>query len=92
MLAGLDFNADPACMFIWLRLPPPWHAQDFAANARAHGVGVMPAAAFAVDHQATEQAVRVNLGCAASRQELTEALRIIAVTLRDRPRALFTTI
>jgi DNA-binding transcriptional MocR family regulator len=92
MLAGLDFNADPACMFIWLRLPAPWHAQDFAANARAHGVGVMPAAAFAVDHQATEQSVRINLGCAASRQELTEALRIVAATLRDRPRALFTTI
>jgi hypothetical protein len=35
-----------------------------------------------------EHAVRVNVGCASSREELATALRIIASTLADRPRAL----
>ncbi|TCU29214.1 DNA-binding transcriptional MocR family regulator [Rhizobium azibense] len=88
ILAGHSFAADPRCMFVWLRLPAPWRAEDFAANLRAHGVAVMPAAAFACDRQPVEHAVRVNIGCAASREELTTALRIIASTLADRPRAL----
>lgn len=88
ILAGHSFNADPRCMFIWLRLPEPWRAEEFATNIRAHGVAVMPAAAFAADRQPVEHAVRVNVGCASSREELATALRIIASTLADRPRAL----
>ena len=88
ILAGAAFNADPRCMFIWLKLPAPWRAEDFAANVRAHGVAVMPATAFAVDRQPVEHAVRINLACAASRTELATALRIIATTHADRPRAL----
>jgi DNA-binding transcriptional MocR family regulator len=89
ILTGQSFNADPRCMFIWLRLPAPWRAEDFAANVRAHGVAVMPSAAFASDRQPVEHAVRVNVACASSREELATALRIIASTLADRPRALF---
>ncbi len=88
ILASQSFNADPRCMFIWLRLPAPWRAEDFAANVRAHGVAVMPSAAFASDRQPVEHAVRVNVACASSREELATALRIIASTLADRPRAL----
>jgi DNA-binding transcriptional MocR family regulator len=88
ILAGQSFNADPRCMFIWLRLPAPWRAEDFAANVRAHGVAVMPSAAFASDRQPVEHAVRVNVACASSREELATALRVIAATLAGRPRAL----
>lgn len=88
ILAGQSFNADPRCMFIWLKLPAPWRAEDFAANVRAHGVALMPSAAFASDRQPVEHAVRVNVGCATSREQLATALRIIASTLADRPRAL----
>lgn len=88
ILAGHSFNADPRCMFIWLRLPSPWRSEDFATNVRAHGVTVMPSTAFASDRQPVEHAVRINVGCAASRDELATALRIIASTLADRPRAL----
>jgi DNA-binding transcriptional MocR family regulator len=89
VLEGASYESDPCCMFIWLRLPPPWRSEDFCANVLARGVNVMPATAFAADREATEHAVRVNLGCAASREELAAALRIIAATLQDRPRALF---
>ncbi|MBY5455542.1 PLP-dependent aminotransferase family protein [Rhizobium leguminosarum] len=88
ILAGHSFSADPRCMFLWLRLPAPWRCEDFAANLRAHGVAVMAATAFACDRQPVEHAVRVNVGCASSRDELATALRIIAATLNDRPRAL----
>jgi DNA-binding transcriptional MocR family regulator len=88
ILAGHAFNADPRCMFLWLHLPAPWRAEDFATNVRAHGVAVMPSTAFASDRQPVEHAVRINVGCAASRDELASALRIVASTLADRPRAL----
>jgi DNA-binding transcriptional MocR family regulator len=85
-------HSDPACMFVWLRVPPPWRSDDYAANALARGVNTMPASAFAVDRSTVEHGVRINLACAASREQLTRALQILAHTLRDRPRALFGTI
>jgi DNA-binding transcriptional MocR family regulator len=85
-----DFlEADPACMFVWLKLPPPWRADDFAANAKARGVVVMPSSAFAVDRSEIEHGVRINLACAESRDQLVSGLRMLASTLKDRPRALF---
>jgi DNA-binding transcriptional MocR family regulator len=89
LLADASYNADPRCMFIWLKLPAPWRSEEFATNAKAHGVAVMPATAFASDRQPVEHGVRINLACASSRDELATALRIIATTLADRPRALF---
>ncbi|GAB6850531.1 PLP-dependent aminotransferase family protein [Paraburkholderia kururiensis] len=85
-------KSDPACMFIWLRVPEPWRSDDFAANALARGVNTMPASAFAVDRQTIEHGVRVNLACATSREELARALDVLSRTLRDRPRALYGTI
>ena len=85
-------HSDPACMFVWLRVPPPWRSDDFAANALARGVNTMPASAFAVDRSTVEHGVRINLACAASREQLRTALQIVAYTLRDKPRALFGTI
>lgn len=88
LLTGHSFGADPRCMFLWLRLPAPWRSEDFTATLSAHGVAVMPASAFACDRQPVEHAVRINIACAASRDELAAALRIVVSTLADRPRAL----
>jgi DNA-binding transcriptional MocR family regulator len=85
-------KSDPACMFVWLRVPAPWRSDDFAANALARGVNTMPASAFAVDRSTIEHGVRINLACATSREQLARALQILAGTLRDRPRALYGTI
>ena len=92
LLPKEHLKSDPACMFVWLRVPAPWRSDDFAANALARGVNTMPASAFAVDRSTSEHGVRINLACAASRDQLVSALRIVAQTLRDRPRALFGTI
>jgi DNA-binding transcriptional MocR family regulator len=85
-------KSDPACMFVWLRVPAPWRSDDFAANALARGVNTMPASAFAVDRSTIEHGVRINLACATSREQLARALQILAGALRDRPRALYGTI
>ncbi|WP_179402261.1 PLP-dependent aminotransferase family protein [Burkholderia guangdongensis] len=92
LLPAEHLASDPACMFVWLRVPAPWRSDDFAANALARGVNTMPASAFAVDRSTVEHGVRINLACAESREQLTRALQILAHTLRDRPRALFGTI
>ncbi|CAN7292166.1 PLP-dependent aminotransferase family protein [Trinickia sp. LjRoot230] len=92
LLPAEHLDSDPACMFVWLRVPPPWRSDDFAANALARGVNTMPASAFAVDRSTVEHGVRINLACAESREQLGRALQIVALTLRDRPRALFGTI
>jgi DNA-binding transcriptional MocR family regulator len=49
----------------------------------------MPASAFAVGRSESEHGVRINLSSASSREDLVVALRILAETLNDRPRALF---
>ncbi|MDR5760689.1 PLP-dependent aminotransferase family protein [Caballeronia sp. LZ035] len=82
-------QSDPACMFVWLKLPHPWRADDYAANAKARGVVVMPSSAFAVDRSEIEHGVRINLACASSRDQLVTGLRTLAGALKDRPRALF---
>ena len=82
-------QSDSAYMFVWLKLPLPWRADDFAANAKARGIVVMPSSAFAVDRSEIEHGVRINLACASSREQLVSGLRLLASTLKDRPRALF---
>ncbi|KVE91863.1 hypothetical protein WJ01_26330 [Burkholderia vietnamiensis] len=79
-------------MFVWLELPPPWRADDFAANAKAHGVVVMPSSAFAVDRSEVEHGVRINRACATRRDQRVSASRLLTGTLEDRPSALFGTI
>lgn len=88
IMSNWEYRSDPRCMFMWLKLPHPWRAEDFATNVRARGVAVLPSTAFACDRQPVEHAVRVNIGGAGSRDELATALHIIAATLGDRPRAL----
>jgi DNA-binding transcriptional MocR family regulator len=69
LLPAEHLHSDPACMFVWLRVPPPWRSDDFAANAFARGVNTMPASAFAVDRSTVEHGVRINLACAATNSE-----------------------
>ncbi|MGE0239012.1 MAG: PLP-dependent aminotransferase family protein [Parvibaculaceae bacterium] len=89
LLAGERFNADPRCMFIWLHVPAPWRLEDFTAQLLQRGVKVMPASAFVTGRDPVEHAVRVNLACAASQDELAAALAIIATTLKQKPRTVF---
>ncbi len=61
MLDGLEFRGHPASLHVFLHLPAPWRADDFAAAARTRGIGVVPAAAFSASGNAAPDAVRISL-------------------------------
>jgi DNA-binding transcriptional MocR family regulator len=81
-LAGADFDTKPEAYYLWLRLPEPWRGDAFAAEARARGVVVTPAEAFAVGREAVPHAVRLCLGAARSRAALLRGLDAVAGLLR----------
>jgi DNA-binding transcriptional MocR family regulator len=79
----------PACprgsIFLWLPLPEPWRASDFALAAQRRDVAVTPAEACSVGRHDTPAAVRVSLGPPRSREELTRGLRELARLLESNP-------
>jgi DNA-binding transcriptional MocR family regulator len=70
---------------LWLQLPAPWRANEFAAHLRLGNTLVSPADVFAVDRNPTPHAIRVSLGGVAERSRLAEGLRVIAEALTARP-------
>jgi DNA-binding transcriptional MocR family regulator len=81
-LAGADLQTQPEAYYLWLRLPAPWRAGAFAAEARARGVLVTPAEAFAVGREPAPHAVRLCLGAARTREALARGLDVVAGLLR----------
>ena len=72
---------------VWLPLPSPWRAGEFAAEVKLHGVIISPSEVFVVDRGSAPHAVRISLGGVADRARLADGLRIIADTLASRPKA-----
>jgi DNA-binding transcriptional MocR family regulator len=88
VLLGASLQAHPAAYHLWLHLPGSWSAEAFADAARARGVVVTPAAAFAAPparagRPALPAAVRVCLGAAADRGALERGLRVLAGLLQS---------
>ncbi len=81
-LRGADVLARPEAYYLWLRLPERWRGDAFVAEARARGVLVTPAEAFAVGREAAPHAVRLCLGAARSRESLGRGLDTVAGLLR----------
>lgn len=79
ILAGYEVTTDDAATHAWLDLPEPWHGNAFARAAAQRGVGVLPGEAFAIGRDQVPHAVRINVGAARSRADLSSALE----TLRD---------
>ena len=75
----------------WIPLPAVWRAEDLTEECRKRGVGITPAAAFAVDRDDVPMAVRVCLGAVATRQRLQEGLQVIQELLELGPTRYFTT-
>lgn len=59
----------------WCRLPTHWTDASLTHAARMQGLGIAPASAFSAAAGPVENAVRVSLGAAESRVQLTRALR-----------------
>lgn len=82
VLRGFDVRADPQSYHCWWRLPEPWRADTFVAAAARRGIGVTPAAGFAVNRGQAPTAVRLALA-APSRPDLRAALGVLATLARS---------
>jgi DNA-binding transcriptional MocR family regulator len=67
----------PEAFHVWLKLPEGWIATDFAAQMNASGVGVVASPAFAVSAHPPE-AVRICLGGPLTREQVSDALKLLA--------------
>lgn len=81
-LAGQDYAAHPRGHHLWLRLPAAWTRLEFAAHVQRQGLAVATSDSFTVD-EAPEQAIRIALGSARSRADLTAALDVMSVALKS---------
>ena len=85
LLAGLDYKSDVEYPLIWLPLPEPWRAGQFAAALRQAGVLVRTADHFAVGRSPAPHAIRISLNSAASVAQLEEGLVILRALLDSPP-------
>jgi DNA-binding transcriptional MocR family regulator len=84
ILSGTEVTGDPAAAHLWLTLPEPWRADDFAAAARRRGVGIVPAAAFAATRQ-PPNAVRICLGAQTTAERVDRGIARLAALLGTPP-------
>ncbi len=82
---SIDGHASSPHLFV--RLPEPWRAQDFAAHGRLRGVAVTMAEEFAAGRVTAPQAVRVCLGPPTDRAVLERALTVLAELLTQAPQS-----
>lgn len=66
---------------LWIPLPEPWRATDFAAKLEAQGVLVSSADQFTVDSDSAPDAIRLSYGSVRDRDLLKKGLGIVANTL-----------
>jgi len=81
-LKGLSYAAKPHAHHLWLRLPPQWGRAEFLSHTLRGGLAVVGDDAFAVENESSP-AVRVSLGAARNRAELSQALQFLADTLKS---------
>lgn len=81
ILDGHPLVSRPTGFFCWLNLPEALSGLKLAAAAREKGVLVAEGEHFRMTPSASENGVRIALGGIPDREELAEALRIIAELL-----------
>jgi DNA-binding transcriptional MocR family regulator len=91
LLSDLEFASHAEGHHIWLTLSGDWNRAEFVGYVRPRGVAAVASDAFAVDSGAPN-AVRISLGAANDTDQLSEALRLVANTLKLSPGVLSTVI
>ena len=72
-------------LHLWLPVPEPWRANDLVAEARARGVKLTGAEAFAIGRHDASHAVRVCYGAAPDMPALERAAQVIDELLSGEP-------
>jgi DNA-binding transcriptional MocR family regulator len=86
-LSGLDFKSDREYPLLWMPLPEPWRAGQFASALRHAGVLVRTADHFAVGRSAAPHAIRISLNSPATLEQLTSGLTVLKNLLDGPPTA-----
>jgi DNA-binding transcriptional MocR family regulator len=76
-LKGIAFAARPASHHLWMPLPKHLDGPDLLAHLRRNGLAVVGEEAFAVN-DAAPRGLRVSLGAARNRAELSQALHVLS--------------
>jgi DNA-binding transcriptional MocR family regulator len=83
ILKGLSFAGKSGGHHLWLPLPGQWSRSDFVTRLLRDGLAVVGSEAFAVEGAAVApHAVRIALGAARNRAELSQALHLLAAVIR----------
>lgn len=83
LLAPWQPACPPGAIHLWLPLPEPWRASEFALQAQRQLVAVTPAEACAVKRQEAPAAVRISLGPPATHGELERGLSVLVRLLEN---------
>lgn len=87
VLEGMDYHSDSEYPLLWMPLPDPWRAGQFAAALRHAGVLVRTADHFAVGRSAAPHAVRISLNSPQSSEQLGNGLAILKSLMESPPSA-----
>jgi len=71
-------------LHVWLVLPPPWRADEFAAYLKQRGITVMPSQDLAATSVARLQAVRLSVGAEPNKARFEQGLLRIDRILNGR--------
>lgn len=82
-LPGHEISATPGCHHVWLTLPEPWRAGEFAEEAKRRGVIVASAEIFASGRMNMPHAIRICIGMPRHRERLDRALDILSDILTE---------
>ncbi len=86
ILGDVVGRSHPSAYHMWLHLPDPWRADEFASQVRKRDTRIIAAETFAASRVHSPHAVRVCLGGVRRRERLEKGLRAIADTLAENPR------
>jgi len=83
ILKGCDYRYAPNGQFLWLLLPEPWRATDFAHGAKDRDVVIIAADRFVIGRAPAPHAVRISLTSARTRDLLEKGLNIIVDLMKN---------
>ena len=86
-LSGIALRWAADYPHLWLPLPEPWRAGQYAATLRQAGVLVRTMDHFAVGRSPAPHAVRISLNAVASLEQLRSGLQTVAAVLSHPPAA-----
>jgi DNA-binding transcriptional MocR family regulator len=81
-LKGVTFSARPASHHIWIPLPERLGEANLPPHLARNGLAVVGEDAFAT-HQRVPKGIRVSLGAARNRAELSQALQVLQRVLNS---------